>query len=56
VKPEISTFDRHSFWGKVISSAPDIVLQISKGGTVLQFRGEKVNDLSISSDEIIGKT
>jgi len=39
-----------------LSSMSDMMLQISKSGTVLEFRGQKENDLFISSDEITGKT
>ena len=39
-----------------LSSVSDMMLQINKSGTVLEFRGQKENDLFISSDEIIGKT
>jgi diguanylate cyclase (GGDEF)-like protein len=39
-----------------LNSMSDIILQINKSGTVLEFRGQKKNDLFISSDEIIGKT
>jgi diguanylate cyclase (GGDEF)-like protein len=34
----------------------DIMLQITKSGVVLEFKGQKEKDLFVSSDEIIGKS
>jgi diguanylate cyclase (GGDEF)-like protein len=39
-----------------LSPLSDMILQISKSGTVLEFRGQKEDDLFASSDEITGKT
>jgi hypothetical protein len=38
-----------------LSHISDMMLQVSKSGTVLEFRGQKENDLFISSDKITGE-
>ena len=38
-----------------ISHMSDMMLQVSKSGTILEFRGQKENDLFISSDNITGE-
>jgi diguanylate cyclase (GGDEF)-like protein len=40
----------------ILGPLSDMILQISKSGTVLEFRGRTENDLFTSSDEITGKT